>query len=171
MHHFVSAFLAFLFATIFCDCLPTPFFSALKLDTNENSQKRLVGYWEDGLDHNINLLNNFARVVFFLNTDHACNIISPEQAKIDYIHSAGTRVIGRIGGHGMATILQSCSIDFLANQLVDIIRTTTMDGIDIDYQNDQPNSTFAINLVRSYLFICLFVFVSFYFFYLVVYTI
>jgi len=114
-----------------------------------SSPFKMVGYWEDwGAKPSANALRNYTHVLYaFLETgDTSCKISTPEASMVKFLHSAGVSVLGSVGGASMNKYWHSCNVNTLVSDLVNIVKTYDLDGIDIDYEVDPPDAQFVIGL-------------------------
>lgn len=126
--------------------MPTPI---IRLDMeNHLHVGDLVGYWEDNEENSLDVLKKFKHVMIFLTLQDNCIIAPPTQSKINFIHSSGARVIGRVGGYAMSRLWQNCSVEDFASQVVNIVQGTYLEGIDIQHEFDEENATFAMALYK-----------------------
>jgi len=114
-----------------------------------SSPFKIVGYWEDwGPKPSAKVLQNYTHIIYsFLETsDTSCKLSTPEASMVNFFHSAGVSVLGSVGGASMNDYWKYCNVNNIVTDLVNIVKTYNLDGIDIDYEVDPPNAQFVIGL-------------------------
>jgi len=110
---------------------------------------KLVGYWEDwGSRPRTEALQNYTHIIYsFIETESSsCNLSPPDLDTVRFFQSAGKKVLGSVGGWSMNDYWRYCDVNYLIKTLIDMVHKYNLDGIDIDYEIDPPNSQFVINL-------------------------
>jgi len=114
--------------------------------------KRLVGYWEDwGATPTTAALANYTHMAlsFIETSSTSCKVNGFDTSTVNHFKSAGLKVLGSVGGASMNKYWQYCTVDNLVPQLVTIVNSSGLDGIDIDYEVDPPNQAFVVNLTKQ----------------------
>jgi len=114
-----------------------------------SSPFRMVGYWEDwGPKPSAHALQNYTHMIYaFLETeDTSCKLNTPEPSVVQMFHNAGLSVLGSIGGWSMNDYWKNCNVNTVVSDLVNMVKTYNLDGIDIDYEIDPPNAQFVVGL-------------------------
>lgn len=152
----VAPFMQYLLLVLilgFCSSLPAPLLwppnesvGNGRLDKLATNGKKLIGYWGLGRDHSAAELEKHAHVLLFLGVNSNCTLTPPPQTQVDYIHSSGALALGGVGGYAMDDKWSTCSADYLALQLIDILTLRNLDGIQIDYQREPRDDEFLMEL-------------------------
>jgi chitinase len=114
--------------------------------------KRIVGYWEDwGATPTTAALANYTHMAlsFIESSNTNCKVSTFDASTVNHFKSAGLKVLGSVGGASMNNYWKYCTTDNLVPQLVSIVQSAGLDGIDIDYEVDPPNQAFVVNLTQQ----------------------
>jgi len=122
---------------------------AATLSLSLSSPFKIVGYWENwGPKPSANALQNYTHIIYsFLETESSsCKLSTPEPSIVKFFHDAGVSVLGSVGGASMNNYWKDCNVNSMVTDLVNIVKTYDLDGIDIDYEVDPPNAQFVVGL-------------------------
>jgi len=110
---------------------------------------KLVGYWENwGPTPKAEAIKNYTHIIYsFLETESSnCNLSPPDSKTVQFFHDNGKKVLGSVGGWSMNDYWKYCPVNTLITTLVRIVQQSNLDGIDIDYEIDPPDSNYVISL-------------------------
>jgi len=86
----------------------------------------------------------------FIEADNSnCQVSSFSSSTVSHFKSAGLKVLGSVGGASMNKYWKDCTVANLVPQLVSIVNSAGLDGIDIDYEVDPPDQAFVVNLTKQ----------------------
>jgi len=114
--------------------------------------KRIVGYWEDWGDMpQASALVNYTHMALaFIESEHSdCQVSTFNTSTVQFFKNAGLKVLGSVGGWSMNKGWKYCTVENLVPQLVSIVNSIGLDGIDIDYEMDPPDQAFVVNLTKQ----------------------